>query len=1062
MKKILLTFLCSAFVLSGAAGGVLSALSADAETASGVEIDFSSRDYYELDIAGGSDFYEDHGTTLNGAKRRLAERTNYLVYKVVGIPAGVSSFYLSGRFAGTQRIIYLSTDGEDWSKNIPTADIPNAGDGSCFDLFKYLGGYSSTVYVKFADSDTSDGNGMQIYYTETSAETKTTRVYAPAFFYPSNPAGDAAADYEYETAEATTGFSTTDQTSGDAFTWFVRDNKFTGNYRYFDTYNYAIYRIPVTYTSETIGAVLRVRYMVNNNAVFGVVPVALSVSNDENLRALAQNDVNVADGQNDLFRGPSSLAVWNHLGVYNAGSSWTDVTFDVSEYIYDETEGTENYIFVRAVNPALYGNGPRISDVEITTYKENPVSQIAVSSVPKTEFKEGEAFTVGEGALTVTRQDGRTETVALTADMVSGYDMTKLNQEQFLTVTYKGLTTTYSIMVESAEADYVTKIALDEEHLPATAFTAGDSFTVGGGKLKVWWWYGKEETIDLTEDMASGYDMNLFDVSQTVTIEYKGAKVQYEIVVSDPVAGISLDPENLPKSLFVYGQSFSVGNGGIIVIRKSGAETPIAISSAMVSGYDMETVNEEQAVTVTYEGYTAEYTMKVVSAAVDMSGLFYYEADVAGGTDMYRDSGSAHQAENSRRISDRSGYFEYHLIGISEAYAAFYLSGEFNGEQRGIAVSPDGENYTEYALPSTSFQCVNLFSVLGAPSSELYVRFIDTDPSDGNGLQVRYLTFPLTFYAYADVPADTIETEESRLLERRTSGFAVDSSASDSGNLDEEYIWYVRYENKFTGSPQRRYYDRDNCGVYRLPVMYSSADLGYLLTVQVRQTYAIAVASGLSIGETPEKGAESPYWRGPQSYGVWNTIACGSSTGLTDISFDVGNYIYDKTEGAVNYIWVRVVSPHGGGVGAQITEMRVSALTAFNEPPELLLLKGESVTVNKGEALVLSTLALASSPFGGDAGLTTAYGVFDSSGKEIESSGTRFVAAKTGSYTVRITVTDANGNSAEKTVTVNVVEAPSQTEKENETGCGSSVGGGLAVLTVAVCAAFVGRRKRSE
>ncbi|SDX34124.1 bacterial Ig-like domain-containing protein [Eubacterium barkeri] len=85
----------------------------------------------------------------------------------------------------------------------------------------------------------------------------------------------------------------------------------------------------------------------------------------------------------------------------------------------------------------------------------NSIKSIAFKSdgskylYPKTVYKTGEDFSTDEGKLTATYSDGKTYDIDLSAASCSGYDLSKAGA-QTVVVTYKGVTTTYSIIVQEA------------------------------------------------------------------------------------------------------------------------------------------------------------------------------------------------------------------------------------------------------------------------------------------------------------------------------------------------------------------------------------------------------------------------------------------------------------------------------------------------------------------------------------------------------------------------------------------------------------------------------------
>lgn len=88
------------------------------------------------------------------------------------------------------------------------------------------------------------------------------------------------------------------------------------------------------------------------------------------------------------------------------------------------------------------------------TYKAiyQDVKQIRLRKKPLTTYEIGEPLNVKDGVIRVEFQDGTTTDVALTTDMVSGFQCEKAGK-QALTISYAGSQTTYEIDINQAQAD---------------------------------------------------------------------------------------------------------------------------------------------------------------------------------------------------------------------------------------------------------------------------------------------------------------------------------------------------------------------------------------------------------------------------------------------------------------------------------------------------------------------------------------------------------------------------------------------------------------------------------
>ena len=152
-----------------------------------------------------------------------------------------------------------------------------------------------------------------------------------------------------------------------------------------------------------------------------------------------------------------------------------------------------------------------------TTYNvsvEDQVTAIRINKTPKTKYKYNENLDVSTGQLEITKGSGTT-TIPITSNMVTGYDKTKLGDQE-LTVTYGGKAQKYTVNVK----DYVTGISITPNAITGTyndeiekLISDNDiSYTVTYAKA------GAKFPVALTESMVTGYNKtSLTDQNLTVT-----------------------------------------------------------------------------------------------------------------------------------------------------------------------------------------------------------------------------------------------------------------------------------------------------------------------------------------------------------------------------------------------------------------------------------------------------------------------------------------------------------------------------------------------------------------
>ena len=100
---------------------------------------------------------------------------------------------------------------------------------------------------------------------------------------------------------------------------------------------------------------------------------------------------------------------------------------------------------------------------------ERRIKRLDMASQPdKSEYLQGEELDLNGLYLTVTYEDGQTENVKITADMISGYDAQQLGA-QVIVVKYGDRATSFSVKVVTEHSDNDTaKETLDFDTSPET------------------------------------------------------------------------------------------------------------------------------------------------------------------------------------------------------------------------------------------------------------------------------------------------------------------------------------------------------------------------------------------------------------------------------------------------------------------------------------------------------------------------------------------------------------------------------------------------------------------
>lgn len=139
-----------------------------------------------------------------------------------------------------------------------------------------------------------------------------------------------------------------------------------------------------------------------------------------------------------------------------------------------------------------------------------------------------------------------------------------------------------------------------------------EALDVTGGRVTLYYTNGTSKTIDMTNDMVSGFD-NTRVGSQTLTVSYEGKTAFFSVTITARTA-LRIAVTTLPaKTSYLEGKDkLDVAGGRITVYYNSGPSEVLDMTAAMVSGFDNNKVGD-QTLTVTYNGKTATFNVTIVA-----------------------------------------------------------------------------------------------------------------------------------------------------------------------------------------------------------------------------------------------------------------------------------------------------------------------------------------------------------------------------------------------------------------------------------------------------------------
>ncbi|MGN0640612.1 MAG: bacterial Ig-like domain-containing protein, partial [Oscillospiraceae bacterium] len=264
------------------------------------------------------------------------------------------------------------------------------------------------------------------------------------------------------------------------------------------------------------------------------------------------------------------------------------------------------------------------ADVEIKAEIAKPTAIEVVGLKDEYFVGVSQAEAIAGLELNVTYDDGSSEYhVAVTGEML-GDSFSTADDKMSFTITYG--TATKSVSVDLT-AVAVEKIAVTSD-LTKREYKVGEELSLEGGKITVYNNDGTSTVVDMSDASVSvtGYDTATepnSDLKLTITYTNNGVDytTEYSIVVvaadAKEVSGISISTQPTKTAYFV-GDELSV-DGKITVTYSDDSSSEIAITPAMVTGFNSSAAAETQTLTVTYGGKTANYNISVT--AVEISGI---------------------------------------------------------------------------------------------------------------------------------------------------------------------------------------------------------------------------------------------------------------------------------------------------------------------------------------------------------------------------------------------------------------------------------------------------------
>lgn len=241
------------------------------------------------------------------------------------------------------------------------------------------------------------------------------------------------------------------------------------------------------------------------------------------------------------------------------------------------------------------------------------LASISIAALPeKVNYLEGkDEFDITGAILRLTYDNGTTEKIPMTAEMVSGFDNTIVGTNR-IKVQYGGFETSFNVTViaRSLVSIAVSKMPAKTEYLEGK-----DEFSPSGGELTLTYNNGTSKTVDMKDAAFTGFDNSTPGV-QTVTVSYGGKTTTLKVTVIEKTLE-KIELTTLPsKTQYLEGKDKLQKDGGVITLYYNNGKTAtVSLNDADVTGFNNRVVGT-QTLTVHYMEKTAQFEVKIIAKSV--------------------------------------------------------------------------------------------------------------------------------------------------------------------------------------------------------------------------------------------------------------------------------------------------------------------------------------------------------------------------------------------------------------------------------------------------------------
>jgi len=240
---------------------------------------------------------------------------------------------------------------------------------------------------------------------------------------------------------------------------------------------------------------------------------------------------------------------------------------------------------------------------------EIQLASIAIKNPPtKQIYVLGEAFIEDGLVVEGTYNNGTTAILSRDAYSITGFDSTKVTEEQIITVLSQGKEATFTIAIKSRVV-----VSLAVKTLPKQmVYVQGQSISLEGLVLEGTYNDEQVASIPLSEILIKPYDNEQLGV-QTITLQVDGITIALEVTFIKKVVS-SIDITTKPTMVqYIQGQSLNLEGLEVTATYNDGEKRILGQEEFSITGFNSSVPVVAQVITVTFEKVQATFRVEILA-----------------------------------------------------------------------------------------------------------------------------------------------------------------------------------------------------------------------------------------------------------------------------------------------------------------------------------------------------------------------------------------------------------------------------------------------------------------